>query len=445
MARKRKLSSQVIAEEEEEEDQPTGYSSEEEDDGEAEDGDEEADEEGDEEEDDEEDDDDDDEEEDEELDGDDDENNQAEVNEEDLSSKESIIKLLQPFAKDQLIEILKDAVRTNPSLLSRVLNVAETDPIHRNIFVHGLGFEVTSETLLAVFSPFGKIAECKVVTDHTTGRCKGFGFVLFRLRSAAQRALKEPLKKIGNRMVSCQLASLGAPGNSKELGQQAVSEVTGRKIYVNNVGVNINPERLLDFFSKFGEIEQGPLGCDPATGKFRGYALFYYKTVEGCNKALEEPTKHFEGCELRCQRAFEGPSKKHATQMAPMVATNTVPGGAQKNDLALSYASAVALMGQNLGQGATIGQSGRVGLLNPAAGLSPALSGVAGIPSMPYAVGSANRASGLGVNSISPSVIGSYGSLAALQGLGAYQPTPTEISRSRSGIGSIGASGLQPF
>ncbi|KAG0473759.1 hypothetical protein HPP92_015104 [Vanilla planifolia] len=135
----------------------------------------------------------------------------GEDEDDDFSSKESIINLLDPFGKEQLLAIVKDAALKHPSLLYRVLDAANADPVHRNIFVHGLGWDATSKTLTDAFSPFGEIEECKVVGDRVTGRCKGYGFVLFRSRVAAQRALKEPQKQIGNRTASCQLAAAGPP------------------------------------------------------------------------------------------------------------------------------------------------------------------------------------------------------------------------------------------
>ncbi|XP_020700383.2 UBP1-associated protein 2A-like [Dendrobium catenatum] len=275
---------------------------------------------------DDEDEDEDDEEEDEE------ENNEVEdEEEEDFSSKESIRKLLEPFGKEQLMEIFKEAVVKNPSLLSRIMNEAETDPVNRNIFVHDLDWNATSEALAAAFSPFGQIEDCRVIKNQRTGRCKGHGYVLFRTRAAAKRALKDPLKIIGGRATKCRLASF-----------------------------------------------------------------------------------------------------------AP-------------------YAAAV----QARAPATVAGKNFRVGLLNPAAGLSPALSGrVAAVSHQPYTVGDAGippqsyagrpvgsaRGSVVSVNSISPSVIGNYGSLAALHGLGAYQNSaPSAAIRPQTGVGSWGASGLGPF
>lgn len=72
---------------------------------------------------------------------------------------------------------------------------------------------------------------------------------------------------------------------------------------------DIDPTRLRAFFAQFGEIEEGPLGFDRVTGKPKGFALFVYKTLEGARKALEEPSKNFEGNMLVCQRASDNSNK----------------------------------------------------------------------------------------------------------------------------------------
>ena len=47
------------------------------------------------------------------------------------------------------------------------------------IFVGGLAWETTDETLRAAFAECGSISESKVITDRETGRSRGFGFVTF--------------------------------------------------------------------------------------------------------------------------------------------------------------------------------------------------------------------------------------------------------------------------
>ncbi|GAB2210052.1 hypothetical protein Drorol1_Dr00015305 [Drosera rotundifolia] len=227
------------------------------------------------------------------------------VNDDEDSDEEPITKLLEPFSKDQLMSLLVSAAESHPDIASNIRTLADEDPVHRKIFIHGLGWDATTETLKEVFGKYGEIEDCKAVMDKATGKSKGYGFVMFRSRSGARRALREPQKRIGNRMTACQLAAVGpVPGGTG----QAIggSEHSVRKIYVSNVSPEIDPGKLTGYFAKYGEIEEGPLGIDKATGKFKGFCLFVYKTVEGAKRALEEAHKNFEGHMLHCQQAIDG-------------------------------------------------------------------------------------------------------------------------------------------
>lgn len=234
---------------------------------------------------------------------------------EDELVEEPLEKLLEPFSKDQLTLLIKEAVSKHPDIIEHVHKLADSDPAHCKIFVHGLGWEANAETITSVFAKYGEIEDCKVVRDKNSGKSKGYGFILFKHRNGARRALKEPQKMIEGRMTSCQLASAGpvqtaTPTAVATVSASPVSEYTLRKIYVSNVSAELDPKKLLDFFSKFGEIEEGPLGLDKLTGKPRGFCLFVYKSAESAKKALEEPHKNFEGQILHCQKAVDGP--KHS-------------------------------------------------------------------------------------------------------------------------------------
>ncbi|CAI0417319.1 unnamed protein product [Linum tenue] len=234
----------------------------------------------------------------------------------DDDDEEPIEKLLEPFSKDQLANLLRDAAEIHRDVADRIRRIADEDPVHRKIFVHGLGWDTTAETLIAAFKQYGEIEDCKAVTDKVSGKSKGYGFILFKRRSGARKALREPQKKIGNRMTACQLASIGpvqAPAPVVPVAQQA-SEYTQRKIYVSNVGADLDPHKLTSFFAKYGEIEEGPLGLDKMTGKPKGFCLFVYRSPESAKRALEEPHKNFEGHILHCQKAIDGPKPGKAPQ-----------------------------------------------------------------------------------------------------------------------------------
>ncbi|KAJ3677330.1 hypothetical protein LUZ60_003054 [Juncus effusus] len=235
-------------------------------------------------------------------------------------TEESISSLLEPLSREQLISLLRFAAANDSATLEEIRRVADLDPAHRKLFVHGLGWDANSDALRSAFVKYGEIDDCRVITEKGSGRSKGYGFVLFRHRSSAKQALRRPNKKVGNRVAICQLASSGGgsgtptsnpnPNPNSGSAPPHHSDNFDRKIYVANVHANFNVDRLYNFFAQFGEIEEGPLGFDRQTGKPKGFALFVYKTSDGARKALEEPVKNFEGHVLNCQRASEGGRNK---------------------------------------------------------------------------------------------------------------------------------------
>lgn len=301
-----------------------------------------------------------------------------------LSDSDKIQNLLEPYSKEQLIEFISDAALTESALLSLIRSTADRDVSHRKIFVHGFPWDTTRETLLSAFQSYGDVEDCNVILDKGTGRAKGFGFVLFKSRAAAAKALKQPQKKIGNRTAFCQLASVGPPSMSAQGG-----DTSGRKIFVSNVDSGVDPDRLRDFFARFGEIETGPMGFDQSTGKSRGFALFLYKTSEGARKALEVPYKVFEGRQLHCSLAAADAAQKAKPAAIPGVPQ--LPGPA---------ALAAAAAAQNLA------------LFTQNPSLNPAFNALIGNSSSGLMSGNSllpGYGTGLSGLSGSPSVLGPYG------------------------------------
>lgn len=219
-------------------------------------------------------------------------------------------RILEPFSQDQLLEILQKAAVSHPDVLDAVRSIADRDVTQRKLFIRGLGWETTSDSLRSVFASFGDLEEAVVILDKNTGKSKGYGFVTYKHIDGAVLALKDPSKKIDGRVAVAQLASAGISGgpNSNPGGPNA--DVSLRKIYVGNVPHDMPAERLLSLFSPYGEIEEGPLGFDKQTGKSKGFALFVYKTPEAAQASLTEPVKNIDGRQLVCKLASEGKKGK---------------------------------------------------------------------------------------------------------------------------------------
>ena len=49
----------------------------------------------------------------------------------------------------------------------------------KKLFIGGLSWGTTDDSLREAFERFGEVVEAKVITDRETGRSRGFGFVTF--------------------------------------------------------------------------------------------------------------------------------------------------------------------------------------------------------------------------------------------------------------------------
>ncbi|CAN8254336.1 unnamed protein product [Cochlearia groenlandica] len=369
---------------------------------------------------------------------------------------EPIQDLLEPFSKEQLLNLLKEAAEKHLDVANRIREVADEDPVHRKIFVHGLGWDTKTETLIEAFKQYGDIEDSKAVFDKVSGKSKGYGFILFKSRSGARNSLKQPQKKIGNRMAACQLASKGpvfggnpvAAASSVMSAQLSNSEHTQKKIYVSNVGAELDPQKLLAFFSRFGEIEEGPLGLDKFTGRPKGFCLFVYKSSDSAKRALEEPHKTFEGHVLHCQKAIDGP--KMGKQQHQNAHTHNNPRY-QRNDNNNGY-GAVGGHGHLMG-GNQAGMGGQVQAFNPAIGqaltalLQSQGAGLAYNPAIGHALlGSLGTAagvnpgagmpSGYGTQAMAPGTIPGYGAQLGQQGgYQTQQPGQGGAGRGQPGVG----------
>ncbi|XP_047941633.1 UBP1-associated protein 2B-like [Salvia hispanica] len=345
---------------------------------------------------------------------------EEEEGEDEASKQEALRELLEPFGKSQIIDLLKEAAVKDPKLLPKIVQKADSDPAHRKIFVFGLGWDATAEQLVQAFKSFGEIEESKLITDKNTGRAKGYAFVMFKTRAAAKKALKVPQKRIGNRTVTCQLAAIGASS-----GTVVAEGGNNRKMYVANVAPHVSFEKLKAFFGRFGEIEEGPLGVDPVTNKFKGFAIITYKSTEGYKKAMEEPIKVVENCQLHCKKFVENFANNSSGQTSN---SSVNPAATDVN-----YSN----LGMNTGMlGANLNAGGFLMAQNPGIGLAGNALLAAGYDQAGLAASifGASLSGNYGINSISPTVMGRYGAQEAYNGLGMYQ-------NSQTGLSSIGTMG----
>jgi cold-inducible RNA-binding protein len=58
-----------------------------------------------------------------------------------------------------------------------------------NIYIGNLSYEASNEDLQNVFNTYGEVASANVISDRSTGRSRGFGFVEMPSWESAQAAI----------------------------------------------------------------------------------------------------------------------------------------------------------------------------------------------------------------------------------------------------------------
>ncbi|GAB4846151.1 Polyadenylate-binding protein rbp45 [Ancistrocladus abbreviatus] len=131
------------------------------------------------------------------------------------------------------------------------------------IFVGDLAADVTDYMLQETFrAHYSSVKGAKVITDHTTGRSKGYGFVRFGDESEQLRAMTE----MNGLLCSTRPMRIGPAANKKPSGiqQKASSQSTAgtpgendpnnTTIFVGGLDPNVSDEQLRQVFSQFGEL-----------------------------------------------------------------------------------------------------------------------------------------------------------------------------------------------
>ncbi|KAL1297729.1 hypothetical protein AAFC00_006270 [Neodothiora populina] len=118
-----------------------------------------------------------------------------------------------PLAAERAMQTLngrrvhQSEIRVNWAYQSNNTNKEDTSG-HFHIFVGDLSNEVNDEVLLQAFSAFGSVSEARVMWDMKTGRSRGYGFVAFRDRAEAEKALSSMDGEwLGSRAIRCNWAN----------------------------------------------------------------------------------------------------------------------------------------------------------------------------------------------------------------------------------------------
>ncbi|XP_028438548.1 heterogeneous nuclear ribonucleoprotein A1b isoform X1 [Perca flavescens] len=165
----------------------------------------------------------------------------------------------------------------------------------RKLFIGGLSFETTDESLRAHFEQWGSLTDCVVMRDPTSKRSRGFGFVTYSSVDEVDAAMSARPHKVDGRVVEPKRAV------SREDSNRPGAHVTVKKIFVGGIKEDTEESHLRDYFTQFGKIEVIDIMTDRNTGKKRGFAFVTFDDHDSVDRIVIQKyhTINSHNCEVR--------------------------------------------------------------------------------------------------------------------------------------------------
>ncbi|KAJ8748597.1 hypothetical protein K2173_007587 [Erythroxylum novogranatense] len=186
------------------------------------------------------------------------------------------------------------------------------------LFIGGISWDTNEDRLKDYFGSFGELVEVVIMKDRTTGRARGFGFVVFADPNVADRVIKEK-HNIDGRMVEAKKAV--PRDNQNILTRNSGSSTHGspvpvrtRKIFVGGLASTVTESDFKKYFDQFGTVTDVVVMYDHNTQRPRGFGFITYDSEEAVDKVLTKTFHELNGKTVEVKKAVPkelspGPSR----------------------------------------------------------------------------------------------------------------------------------------
>ncbi|CAN6910016.1 unnamed protein product [Brassica oleracea] len=163
------------------------------------------------------------------------------------------------------------------------------------LFIGGISWETTEDRLRDYFQSFGEVLEAVIMKDRSTGRARGFGFLVFADPNVAERVVllrhvidgklveaKKAVPRDDHKSNSSLQGSSPGPANSK-------------KIFVGGLASSVTEAEFKKYFAQFGTITDVVVMYDQRTQRPRGFGFISYESEDAVDRVLRRTFHELNG------------------------------------------------------------------------------------------------------------------------------------------------------
>ncbi|XP_019910529.1 heterogeneous nuclear ribonucleoprotein A3 [Esox lucius] len=165
----------------------------------------------------------------------------------------------------------------------------------RKLFIGGLSFETTEESLRLHFEQWGKLTDSVVMRDPNNKRSRGFGFVTYSCVEEVDACMAARPHKVDGRVVEPKRAV------SREDSNRPGAHLSVKKIFVGGIKEDTEEHHIREYFERYGRIESIDIMEERATGKKRGFCFVSFDDNDTVDKIVAQKyhTINSHNCEVR--------------------------------------------------------------------------------------------------------------------------------------------------
>jgi nucleolin len=196
------------------------------------------------------------------------------------------------------------------------------------LYVGNLKFDENKANVRKLFEAYGEITDVFLPLNRETKEGRGFGFVAFKDRASADKAIEELNEStFGERTIYVNVAGeqeKGAPRVKKTRGSPSDKV----KLYVGNISFDSTEDDIKDFFKSFGTVYDCFMPTWADSGKPRGFAFISMDPAEAEIAVLNTDGTDFNGRTVTVSKAM---AKKEKEERREMGAPGSRSGAARKD------------------------------------------------------------------------------------------------------------------